>query len=477
MAKVNDIGFTTILPVSSKGSQDTVQDGASGFSEIMKQATEAGKQSQDDLMNLTKGTDQKAGAKDSVKAAKDADASLAAKKDKVQQADTAKSNVKKAEGQSPAKDVKEISAAETEALEETAESLGISVDELAALLESMGLTVADLMQPGNMAELLAAVQDIGPADIVLSEELTARVLQISGEVTESLQEAANALGMSVDELTAAIREQAELQTQQAAPAVEEVSDIKVTGKEAVIEEDASDDESAADENMAAKSPAAEQIAKESTEGARESDSFGRQKGDGKKQSVEPQPQQAAAPGQQVSSEQPITTQGVADRMEQSLSAQRTQQVIEQIAEHVKTTGGDKLNGIEMMLNPANLGSIKLQLESDNGVIRGQLTASDEAVRAALESQLSQLRDALIEQGMKVDAIEVTVAGHELEQNLDQSGQEAEQQARDMAAKRNPRRILDLGDPGSEELIEEMSDAEKLEVEMMRMGGNRLNFQA
>ncbi len=79
--------------------------------------------------------------------------------------------------------------------------------------------------------------------------------------------------------------------------------------------------------------------------------------------------------------------------------------------------------------------------------------------------------------MKVDAIEVTVAGHELEQNLDQSGQQAEQQAQEMAGRRNARRILDLNEIDGEESLEEMSDAEKLEVEMMRMGGNRLNFQA
>ena len=78
-------------------------------------------------------------------------------------------------------------------------------------------------------------------------------------------------------------------------------------------------------------------------------------------------------------------------------------------------------------------------------------------------------------GLKIDAVEVTVATREFEQNLDQHGREAEEQA--SKEKKNGRRILDLNEIGQDDFDgEEMSEADRLQVEMMRMGGNRLNLR-
>jgi len=70
---------------------------------------------------------------------------------------------------------------------------------------------------------------------------------------------------------------------------------------------------------------------------------------------------------------------------------------------------------------------------------------------------------------------VTVATHEFEQNLDQHGRDAEENA--AKEKKNGRRILDLNEIGQDDFDgEEMSEADRLQVEMMRMGGNRLNLR-
>ena len=54
----------------------------------------------------------------------------------------------------------------------------------------------------------------------------------------------------------------------------------------------------------------------------------------------------------------------------------------------------KLTSMEIALNPASLGSVNLHVSSKGGVISAQLYAQDEAVRAALESQVAALKESL-----------------------------------------------------------------------------------
>ena len=94
----------------------------------------------------------------------------------------------------------------------------------------------------------------------------------------------------------------------------------------------------------------------------------------------------------------------------------------------------------------------------------------EEIFAALNNRRMELEA----QGMKVDAIEITEHSHQLEQNLDQNGGQQESAE---AQKKSGRRLLNLDElPEEEAYEEEMTQAEKLQIEMMRMGGNKLNFQ-
>ena len=87
--------------------------------------------------------------------------------------------------------------------------------------------------------------------------------------------------------------------------------------------------------------------------------------------------------------------------------------------------------MEMQLNPENLGKIYLNISEKEGVIRAQLAAQNEVVKEALETQMVELRQNLNQQGIKVDAIEVTVATHEFEQNLDGQAKQEEQAGEQM----------------------------------------------
>ena len=114
------------------------------------------------------------------------------------------------------------------------------------------------------------------------------------------------------------------------------------------------------------------------------------------------------------------------------------------------------------------------LTSKGGEITAQFHVQNEAVKAALESQIVELKDSLREQGVKVEAVEVTVESHAFESNLWQ-GQERNDSASYQGGKKSHRRI-NLN--ALEEDFEESADEEeKLTAEMMRVNGNTVDYTA
>ena len=86
---------------------------------------------------------------------------------------------------------------------------------------------------------------------------------------------------------------------------------------------------------------------------------------------------------------------------------------------------------------------------------------------------SELKETLKNQGIKVEAVEVTVESHGFESNLWQ-GQGSEENASYQGSRKAPRRI-NLNDmEGFEELTEE---EDKLAAEMMEANGNTVDYTA
>ena len=132
--------------------------------------------------------------------------------------------------------------------------------------------------------------------------------------------------------------------------------------------------------------------------------------------------------------------------------------------------------MEMQLNPENLGKIYLNISEKEGVIRAQIAAQNEIVKEALETQMVELRQNLNQQGIKVDAIEVTVATHEFEQNLEGQAKQEEQARQQMEEnQKKARRSLNLNDLDG--LAGLMSEEEELVAKMMRDNGNQVDLTA
>lgn len=148
-------------------------------------------------------------------------------------------------------------------------------------------------------------------------------------------------------------------------------------------------------------------------------------------------------------------------------------IVRQIVEQIKVEIKPDVSSMELQLNPENLGKVNLHVASKEGVITAQFFVQNETVKTMIEGQLEVLRDAMNEQGVKVEAVEVTVEtgqfGRSLEQHSEQQKQEAEKQAKSYQH-RAINLLAGLDD-------ESMNEEELLRAHIMRESGNSVDMNA
>ena len=166
------------------------------------------------------------------------------------------------------------------------------------------------------------------------------------------------------------------------------------------------------------------------------------------------------------------------------TSESTESILRQLADMVKIVKNENLTQMELQLHPASLGTVNVSLVTKGGAVTAEFTTQNEAVRAAIESQVSQLMTNLEEQGVKVEAVEVSVASHQMERNLDENGhdeqskKEQEEEQRVQGTRRNSINFNAFSD--DEEMIEELQgadDATRIAMEMMAANGNSMDLMA
>lgn len=347
-----------------------------------------------------------------------------------------------------------------------ASQMGISEAEAEDLLARMELAPADLLQPGVLAQvLLAAGGEADETALLTNEELYASLQELNGALQEGLERIAAATGMELSQ----IREQlSRLSGQQPA---EENAVENLPAEEAGVVDTAE----AADEDAAGTGRAP---------GAAEGSADAPETDGGRIMLERSRNASHQEAGHQNTEEgtgnfvQNFQTQQAAEISEtpapaESRFSEDTRMIMDQILDFMKFKLGDGLTQLEMQLHPENLGTLQIQIASRHGVLTAQFTAQNEAVKAALESQMVQLQEHFEEQGVKVEAIEVTVQSHAFERNLEQGNQERHQAEQNAAAQNRVRR-LNLGNP-EEMPEEELNEADRLAADIMAQSGNSVDY--
>lgn len=148
----------------------------------------------------------------------------------------------------------------------------------------------------------------------------------------------------------------------------------------------------------------------------------------------------------------------------------TDNIMRQVTDYVKVHISDDVTKMEIELHPASLGTVNMQINSQNGQITAHLTVQNELVKSVLETQMIKLQETFDEQGTKVSAIEVTVAEYSLNSQSDNNYSE-EQNGRDYGSKKKG---INLNEIGS---LDELDEEEQLEAKVMEMNGSSVNYTA
>ncbi len=91
-------------------------------------------------------------------------------------------------------------------------------------------------------------------------------------------------------------------------------------------------------------------------------------------------------------------------------------ITDQILKQIKINITPDTTKLEISLTPEHLGKVNVQIESTDNTVTAKFTAETRVAKEAIESNLIQFKEQLIEQGIRVDTIEVTVSDFAFDKN-------------------------------------------------------------
>ncbi|MBR6771683.1 MAG: flagellar hook-length control protein FliK, partial [Lachnospiraceae bacterium] len=357
-----------------------------------------------------------------------------------------------------------------------AKELNVSEEEVVSAMEKLGMTMGDLMNPNKLTQLVLALSGTDVLGLMTDGGLYQSLQNLLGMALEAQKNLAAELGITPEELAAFMEqlksqngEMTNLQTQLLAE-----ENVQAEGQEdysVTVEEDGEMVKVSVKVDGNAKTETTEVTStKVMQEGTMSEEKEGNSKGDALMQGSDTQ---ANLLLESIVNKDAL---GKADAVFENAMMSRsvnTQDIMNQIMEYMKVHIKADMTQMEIQLHPASLGTININITAKDGVITAQFLTQNEMVKAAVESQLVQLKNSFEEQGIKIDAVEVAVGTHQFERNL--NGEGNGQQEFQEEKKKGVRRInLNELDP---EDTAELNEEEQIAVAMMSVEGNTVNFTA
>lgn len=440
-----------IVPGAQTQKKANTQDAAGSFSDIFKN------QKNDN------GTDDGKIVSAAQNRTENRNTGISARQRKVQDA------VKEA-GEAAGKDTgKKVDEAADKMLSDTAEELSVTEEELLSVLQSLSLKPADLLTKEGLQQVVLAVSgETDFANFLTDETMFTTLQNLCGELQTTLSNLADELGISQDEVQDFLTALADKAGDASALQAEVLSTEEFSAEEFSTEE-TEDAVTDVEKGSDTESITGDKTASEVNVPGKET---------GKQTEKETSGEEKSFTGdkafdnftQSFKTGQTQNTQAAAE-VTPHFDVE-TENIIRQITDYMRGNVTDGVSEMDMQLHPANLGSVHIHLEAKEGVLTAQFTAQNESVKAALESQMIQLKDSFEEQGLTVESIEVMVSS----QKFDQSYEEAESHANDTGSRSGRQRTRRAGLHVSME-DEELSDEEILAKEVLKGQGSTVEFTA
>ncbi|MDF2944509.1 MAG: hypothetical protein K0S01_3367 [Herbinix sp.] len=311
------------------------------------------------------------------------------------------------------------------------QTLNLSTEELDQLLANQDMSITDLLQPENLQQLVLA--NNGETDILatLTDESLADTMKQLLDTVNGIKTEAN-LQISDEQLKSLLAQvQTQLRSKDVVP-TETTGDIMKPEEQTLAEILSKNQEGVNSGNVTKEddktSPLTDNQKELSSDsikltGAAESYSGTQEDANSKNE------QDLKSTDQfQLFVDNLVKTQVTeVDISGNLVQVTQLRDIANQIIERIKVSIQPDQTSMELQLNPENLGKVNLSIQSKNGVMTAQFLVQNDISKEAIESQLHTLRETLNQQGIKVEAIEVTVATYAFEQNQESSDNQAEAQ--------------------------------------------------
>lgn len=384
--------------------------------------------------------------------------------------------------------------------------LGVSEEDLDSAMQVLGLEYLDCLDKNNLAQLLTQISGNSDISALITDETLYQQLNDAFTLVNGVKEDILAdLGITEDELMAALdqvnNKKSSTIVENTVAVVEEnktqdisakePSSIVDTAKEIVSNSIVSKSEDSTVKQDKAMASVVEEISSDTdkvkTVTTNTQENSGQQTDDEKELTAKLELDSKQSDTVKVDDKTSINYQeytlgqekleNVVDNLKETPINQKTsvdvESIVKQIQNQIKVSVNVDTTKMEFQLNPEHLGKLTIQIASKDGIVSAQITAQNLAVKEVIESQIVQLKDNMNNQGLKVDAVEVTVESHEFERNLDERNSNANQEQFEQQEK-NSRRQFNYYDSDT---LEDMSAEEALIAEMMIGNGNSINYTA
>lgn len=323
------------------------------------------------------------------------------------------------------------------------EEFDVSDEDIKAAMELLGLTALDLLSTAKVAELIEQLTGTDALTLITNEDMMQSFNNIINVVDEANADIADMLGVKTEEVGIVLGQN------DIAPVVNSEDTAK---QDNVKESDAKNADDNINQTVDNQESLSEVLAKKIT-----TESDGKAKNNmSESNEANNKVTYADVADNMISN----ITDTFADIITEDISTVKEADIVNQVIDSVKLMASRELTSMEVMLNPEHLGSVHITVTARNGIVSAQIAAQNEQVKTALENQMVTLREQFESQGLKVDAVEITVMAHSFEagQNFGQSESERKQ------GESKVHRKLDLSsfDDELEEDLESTAPAPKAE---------------
>ena len=323
------------------------------------------------------------------------------------------------------------------------EEFDVSDEDIKVAMELLGLTALDLLSTAKVAELIEQLTGTDALTLITNEDMMQSFNNIINVVDEANADIAGMLGVKTEEVGIVLGQN------DIAPVVNSEDTAK---QDNVKESDAKNADDNINQTVDNQESLSEVLAKKIT-----TESDGKAKNNMSESNEANNKVTYADVADNIISN---ITDTFADIITEGISTVKEADIVNQVIDSVKLMASRELTSMEVMLNPEHLGSVHITVTARNGIVSAQIAAQNEQVKTALENQMVTLREQFESQGLKVDAVEITVMAHSFEagQNFGQSESERKQ------GESKVHRKLDLSsfDDELEEDLESTAPAPKAE---------------